>query len=355
MASLQCDVITVPDFGSPRVLFEARTLFFLASWIERVGAPANLRLHLVCLGEPPPSVRELGERAGARLHEGRPPRTAFGATGNKLAGFGIAPTADHLLLVDADAVFLSDPSLPEDFAGSVALALANRPRISTELWREIYGVAGLPFPAERTPCRLHEAGVARFRHSDYPAQADEMVQMVPYYNSGVVFAPWASRFWERWAYYGDLVAAWGRATHPDLRILANSDQTGLALAVSELIGAGQPFLRLPDPWHAILALLQTGRCRTSEIRVLHLIHFLRTLRRTQHLPWKMRQFFRQHGRALSRPHGRLQGGASFWDRVRRFGEIREDCAMARRYIESLYRNWVAPALGLPGNVARRSR
>jgi len=85
-----------------------------------------------------------------------------------------------------------------------------------------------------------------------------------------------------------------------------------------------------------------------------LIHFLRTLRRPDRVTREMGQFLRTHGRALSRPHGRLEGGARFWDRLRRFGEIREDCATVRRYLGALYRNWVAPALATTRADASRA-
>src|SRR5262249_36511692 len=126
------------------------------------------------------------------------------------------------------------------------------------------------------------------------------------------------------------------------------------LAAAELRATGGLFRQLPDPWHAFLALLQTGRCRAREIRILHLIHFLRSLRRPDRVRREMKQFLRKHGRTLSRPDGPLRGGASFWDRVRRFSEIREDHAIVRRYVEGLYRDWVAPALAIRDSGVSRA-
>ncbi len=62
------DVVTVPDFaGANAHIFEARALFFLASWMERAGAAKEFPVHLACIGEPPESVRWLAERAGASI------------------------------------------------------------------------------------------------------------------------------------------------------------------------------------------------------------------------------------------------------------------------------------------------
>ncbi|MFH1277500.1 MAG: hypothetical protein ABIK65_03865 [Candidatus Eisenbacteria bacterium] len=56
--SVPFDVVTVPDFRpGKRPDFETRALFFLASWIDYGGAASGVPLHMVCVGEPPDSVR----------------------------------------------------------------------------------------------------------------------------------------------------------------------------------------------------------------------------------------------------------------------------------------------------------
>ncbi|MCG8604246.1 hypothetical protein MJD09_04500, partial [bacterium] len=58
----------MPDFRpAKREVFEARTLYFLAAWIENAGLAKDFPLHLACIGRPPSTVRHLGDRCNASI------------------------------------------------------------------------------------------------------------------------------------------------------------------------------------------------------------------------------------------------------------------------------------------------
>lgn len=89
------------------MLFEYRTLFFLASWIETAHLQTRCQLHLACIGNPPESVKYLAKQAHANItiHE---PYTIEGFAmfnSNKFRGFEVTGDAARILLIDTD-IFL---------------------------------------------------------------------------------------------------------------------------------------------------------------------------------------------------------------------------------------------------------
>ena len=78
------DVVIVPDFsGKAKTTFEARTLYFLASWLECAGKSREFPLHLACIGEPPESVRALAKQCDARISLHAPMGEDVGVFANK--------------------------------------------------------------------------------------------------------------------------------------------------------------------------------------------------------------------------------------------------------------------------------
>ena len=101
------DVVIVPDFsGRAAMLFEARALFFLASWLHVYGGRSMRRraprLHVCCIGDPPQSVATLAARAGASVECHRPIREA--GLINKLRGLDVQHRGGRLLLLDVDTL-----------------------------------------------------------------------------------------------------------------------------------------------------------------------------------------------------------------------------------------------------------
>lgn len=256
------DVVIVPDFRpATAALFEARTLFFLASWLERAGTRARERftLSLACIGEPPASVRRLAAQAGAEISVHAPLPLNDGSTANKLRGFESPARSARLLLVDADALVVNDLGALVDAipANAMAASPAGHARVTEAEWVAIYDALGLPRPVERILSIRAELGLRERR------------EMYPYYNSGVLLLPRAvdlRRPWER-----DVAAI------DALGLQKASDQAGLATALHRLRLAGVPFQRLPQAYHVCPPHFEGGAATFGDIRLFHAVGFLRGL------------------------------------------------------------------------------
>lgn len=270
------DVVTVPDF-QPAVAakFEARTLFFLASWLERAGAYARaaFHLHLVCIGEPPRSVRGLAELCGAEISVHPPWRINRGHSSNKLRGLAATRRSGRLLLVDCDLLVLGDlADLPEAVpAHAFASAPADRCRISDAYWEIIYDALKLPRPTARVLDLHAELGL------------EEARPMYPYSNAGILLLGHPADLLGLWehdiaaihALFREQAAArWTLELNP----VTASDQAGLATALHRLALAGRLVCRLPDRFHYRPTHFAGGALPFAEIRLYHAIEFFRGLK-----------------------------------------------------------------------------
>lgn len=256
------DVVTVPDFRPPAAaLFEARTLFFLASWLDRAGARAHeqFALTLACIGEPPASVRRLAAQCGAAISVHPPLQLNGGSTANKLRGFEAPARSPRLLLLDADTLIVNDLGGLIDAVAADAMAAspAGNARVSDAEWETIYDALRLPRPVERILSIRAERGLRERRG------------MYPYYNSGVLLLPRAL----------DLRGPWERdiAAIGALGMQKASDQAGLATALHRLRLAGAPFQRLPEAYHMSPPHFEGAAAPFADVRLFHAVGFLRGL------------------------------------------------------------------------------
>ena len=198
------DVIAVPDFSTPARadVFAARTLFFLASWLENAGRAKAFPLHLACIGEPPASVRHLASQSGATVHVRAPLGLPGSLTANKLRGLEIPGRSERILMLDTDVFILGDFSeLAAIVPSGLAAAPAGSKWVPEALWQRIYQHLDLPVPAERTPMLRAEYGLlsaAKTLHREF-GQTTDLSRMLPYYNSGVFLAPRDCGLREVWA------------------------------------------------------------------------------------------------------------------------------------------------------------
>lgn len=266
------DVITVPDFsGNSRAVFEARTLVFLASWLEYAGSSRGFPLHLACIDEPPSSVRQLADRCGARVTVHAPLQLRDDHhVGNKLRGLEIEPQTDRFLLLDVDIAILSDLSPLSGLGSCLAACPDDAPNVTARDWEFIYSALGMPVPMTIEPL-LHELDLPNFPRSmmGYEAGDEQTDWMYPYYNGGVVFAPWSCGLRERWA--ENIVRVAGLFDEKQLkrRWIHHSDQAALAVTLAQLKQEGWPFRRLPDPYNTRWQHLYAGRPSLNQVAVLH--------------------------------------------------------------------------------------
>ncbi|MCJ8329115.1 MAG: hypothetical protein HRT89_00100 [Lentisphaeria bacterium] len=255
------DVVVVSDFSGPAARrFEIMTLFFLASWLEFGGNTRELPLHIVCIGEPPESVLTLGERCGARFSTHTP--LLFGGFANKLRGFEVSRETDHILLLDSDMLILSDISeLPTALGSDCMAAAAANSRGRQMHWREIHKSLGLTYPKDNLiPLNLE---LDTFKCAKY--RDCNRNELAPYYNGGIVYAPWESRLGDVWREHLMRISE----IDPD----CVSNQPSLATAIHELQLAGVQFRLLPDEYHGRWQHISTGTVPSRDIKLFHTIRF----------------------------------------------------------------------------------
>jgi hypothetical protein len=264
------DIVTVPDFsGRAKAKFEARTLLFLAAWLENAGNARNFPLHLACIGEPPPSVRQLAGRCGANLTIHQPLQADKKGAANKLRGLEVKGQTRQVLLLDADVVILSDPSSLVDLGHCLAASPAVHPRVPEEYWRKIYTSLGRPLPSERIRSLTDELDRVPLHKPHYPGQNDEAKAMVPYFNSGVVYAPWdcdLRAIWENNIRYIASLFSTAERVSP---WISSSDQAGMALSFQMLREKGVPFHRLSAADHTVPIHIFRHALALSDIKLFH--------------------------------------------------------------------------------------
>ena len=265
------DVVTVPDFSEGPAVFEARALVFLATWLHSGGPSWGCPLHVACIDEPPPSVRRLAERCGASVTVHRP----LGLrpdhhVGNKLRGLEIEPQTDRFLLLDVDIAILSDIARLSDLGECIAAAPDDAPNVSVADWQTIHRAFDLPLSAPIRPL-VCELDLPRFppRTMGFEAGDEQIEWMLPYFNGGVVFAPWACGLRELWAQNITRIAGLFAENGAPRRWLHHSDQAALAMSIAMLELDGLPFRRLPDAFNARWQHLYAGVPAENEIAVMH--------------------------------------------------------------------------------------
>lgn len=347
------DVVSVPDFaGKAAPKFVIRSLYFLASWIEFAGAARRFPLHLACIGTPPDSVLWLAEQAGARVST-HDPGDADGGAGvfaNKLRGLEVAARTEDVLLLDTDVLILSDLSSFASLGRCIAAAPSLKPKVAEREWLAIYRALGLAPPDERIACVHAELDLPRLPHLQYPEQNDEMRRMIPYFNAGVIFAPWDCNLRQAWEGNVRRIADLFRAD-PDARpALVACDQAGLALSIELLKRDGVPFRRLRPSHHATFYHLYRNRPPLGEVHILHALQFGREADTSDFFPRVHRNFIR----------GRLHGLHDLLrtelhekpfaapDLLRRYWSARRSTHRLGAILERLYHTRVAPALEAGG-------
>jgi hypothetical protein len=261
------DVVTVPDFLGPRShVYEVRTLFFLASWLENAGKARNFPLHVACIGKPPGSVEWLASACEAVVTVHTPYET--GAFWNKFRGLEIQGREERVLLLDTDTIFCGDISGLGEFGQCIAVAPRGLPGISESYWELIYKALGMDPPTERIAsmvgeldCPLPKGAVQSGQYSSYKA-------MTPCYNGGVIFAPWRCGLRDLWEEHLLTISsrkdAIGQSVEKD-------DQHCLATAIEVLKRRGLPVRRLPREYNADLTYIFRGAVRSRDIKILHAI------------------------------------------------------------------------------------
>lgn len=245
------DIVTVPDFsGSASALFEARTLLFLAAWIEYGGAVRGYPMHLACIGAPPASVQWLAAKSGAHITVHAPVRAEGRGSSNKLRGLEVQGLEARVLLLDTDVLILSDLARLSAVPDGIAAAPAMKPRVPPAFWARIYPALGMPIPTARmaSVAGALQCGLRGTRV--YRGQERDARSMFPYYNSGVIFMRWDVGLRPLWESHVRTIAGLFSPDEEAWPSVGKSDQAGLATAIESLRRRGVTVSDLPQQSHA---------------------------------------------------------------------------------------------------------
>lgn len=257
------DVVIVPNFtGAGAITFEARTLYFLASWIEHSGVCSEVPLHVASIGEPPPRVRELARRCGAIISVHEPAPADLGVYANKLRGFDAPLQTDRLLLLDVDMLVMSDLSELAQLAPPEAIGAtpSHHALLLPEMWEAYYARLGQPAPSHR---------MADFHLTlDISRNAD----ILPSFNGGVVLAPRHLPLRQLWEQHLRVLNEFREAWSPTLRSLNKlwGDEPAITTSIQQLQREGHPVIELPDRFNGRWRHLYRRSPRMREFRLFHM-------------------------------------------------------------------------------------
>jgi hypothetical protein len=264
------DVVIVPDFaGAQRRVFEARALFLLASWAEHGGGARDFPLHVACIGEPPLSVRWLAHQCGAEVSVHQPLGLPGCPTANKLRGLEVRARGRSVLLVDVDVLVLDDFSELARLGYGIAAGPAVKPHLPRPYWKAIYAALGMEAPTRRMACIAGEIMAPDRVRPDLARKYSRLTAMFPYYNSGVLLAPWDCGLRPIWEEHIRRIAAQFDEADPHWRRLGRSDEAGLATATELLRQRGVPSVRLPDAYHTHWQHVWSGAQRWPQTKLFH--------------------------------------------------------------------------------------
>jgi hypothetical protein len=243
------DLVIVPDFsGSAKLLFEVRSLYFLASWLEYSELVGEVPLHLACIGEPPESVRALARKCGGTISLHSPVASDLPVYANKLRGFEAPFESNRMLLLDVDILALSSVATIADVipADAISAATSHGASLTSEMWSELYAALGLDTPVERMSDFHLTLDVQRAS-----AGSSMSATVFPSWNSGVIMVPRESGLPALWQEHlrivGEFRQQWRGTKRPGNRPI--TDEPAFATAVHALNARGESFFDLPDQFN----------------------------------------------------------------------------------------------------------
>ena len=328
---MKLDVIIVPDFQGPsQRVFEYTTSLFLASWLEHKSQLSSCQLHVVCVGNPPSIPKYLAKRARAHLTV-REPAVGPDRFRNKLLGLQIAPSTEHFLLLDTDVVLFQsiDQIAVQLTQDCMQLGYASGAHLSLAQWSILYDRLGMDLPTSRVVVVNAAFGHDLIGSPWY----EEFGATVPYFNGGVVAAPWGFGVGVQWQ---GLIDRLPRILQTDPRMqapvvpMALYDQPPLAIAVDILQREGRSFCTLPNALHTRWQHVCLGLVRPDEVAVAHNTGLFKGKDPTG-IPSGIEQYaIRTRNRMKNRTPTALQQ-----ERLANYARCLED------YLLMLYEKWIA--------------
>ena len=347
------DTVIVPDFsGAARTTYEARSLFFLASWIEYAGAVREFPLHVACIGEPPASVRRLAAACDATVttHLSVHVNAAFHV--NKFRGFEVPRRTNRLLLLDVDVLALSDLSDFGRLGDCIAAAPASMPQTPDRSWKRIYQALGVDPPTERIASMRGRLGLGSWPILTYAGQNRQLQSMFPMYNAGVVYTSWDNGLLDVWPEHVRIIPTLFSERARRWRPVHFSDQLGLATAVTALRRRGVEFKTLPLNLHTNWMLLYRHSLPVDEMKIYHAYRFCSAIDGPENIRAAIANYHRMMWLRM-RTEAFLEHALRLrWSQRRQTLEVAGrnlDDLVAR--LERLYERHIAPALEPAPTVA----
>lgn len=271
------DIVVTADFtGSVAKKFETRAIVFLAHWMENAGRARDFPLHLACIGSPPESVKWMAKKSNAKITIHAPhPFANKRPSLNKQRGFDVERETDHFLLLDTDVWVLSDISDLRHLGHTIAASPDAKPRVPSSYWNKIYNAFEMPIPSERICSIRGEFGWSLGISPKYAGQENDLTSMFPYYNAGIIYAPWSCNLSTRWVENAERIEALFSNREPSMAdegVLV-SDQAAFAVTVQQLKNEGLPFRSLDSSYHMTRHHLYADSSLLSKTNLYHAIGF----------------------------------------------------------------------------------
>lgn len=329
------DVVIVPDFsGRAKLTFEARTLYFLASWLEFAGESRAFPLHLACIGEPTAAVRALAEKCGARISRHEPMGSDLGVFANKLRGFEAPLETERLLLLDVDIFILSDlaPLARQISADAIAGTHSHSAIILPEMWEEFYTTLGL-VPPPKSMMDFHLT-----LKDDVPT---DDTALYPSFSSGALLVPRGSDLPSLWTEHLRALSKFRPLWTPRLEPLNMlvGDEPALATALHVLGSRGQKIAIMPDRFHGKWRHLYRRSPKLDEFAVFHMSS---SFVKGETLEAKLKPASYMYERKLLRRYGKrwLQHSRSSRDALRHLLPATLELLKLRPLMQRLYDNHI---------------
>jgi hypothetical protein len=173
-----------------------------------------------------------------------------------------------------DTFILGDPAPLRKLKGRLAAAPSARPRIPEAIWERLYRDFRMAVPGERIRSIGGELSVLKTREQ-VAWQERERNRMVPYYNSGVVVAPRNCSLRSLWEDYIRRIGAAVSEQDGPIKVIHQSDQAGLAVAIQAMRNRGATFEMLPQSWHVNWRHLYAGAVAVNDAVIYHACGFMR--------------------------------------------------------------------------------
>jgi len=240
---LVCRTVYDARPGAPALRHLCLAVMNAATWAVYVK-PSGIPLELKIVGKPSEGLVEHLQALGVSIASEQAPHELYKAspTYNKLLSLPDTEPESRILIVDNDTALLGDLGALADYSADTAyLSVADKVRISKELWQELVSQLNIPV--------IQEDWIAWFDRFESTKNGKQpRVNRNLYFNSGVLLLPRGSgavRVGRLWNEYSRKLSEYCNQRDYAQRQTLGSDQASLSMAIADYRQVGH----LPLAYH----------------------------------------------------------------------------------------------------------